>query len=99
MPGNLISITPEDIASWPTPNYVDPMERNWMPIYASILYAMGTLMVVTRLGLRARNKAGGLGLDDVCRVNLPAGANSWIDRLTPTGFSCRGVARRYDVCH
>lgn len=70
MPGNIISITPADMATWPTPNYVDPVERTWMPAFASTLYTISTVMVVTRLWLRANRKAGGLGLDDVCFVYI-----------------------------
>lgn len=66
MPGNIINLTPADIAEWPTPNYIDPERRQWMPEYAGLLYGVATLMVGTRLWLRAVGKhAGGLGLDDV----------------------------------
>ena len=66
MPGNIISITAEDLASWPAPNYEDPVRRNWMPIYAGILHAAATLMVGLRIWLRTIKLAGGLGIDDVC---------------------------------
>ena len=41
-----------------------------MPIYTGVLQAVMSLMVGTRLWLRLRRKAGGLGLDDVhiCRA-------------------------------
>lgn len=66
MPGNIINITPADVANWPTPNYVDPVERRWMPAYAGILYGAATVMVAARLWIRhARKVSGGLGLDDV----------------------------------
>lgn len=65
MPGNIINLTPADIAKWPTPNYIDPHRRQWMPEYASLLYGVATLMVVTRLWLRGKKHAGGFGLDDV----------------------------------
>lgn len=53
------------LASWPQPNYVNPVERTWMPAYAGVLQAVTTILVSLRLGLRLRNKAGSLGLDDV----------------------------------
>lgn len=65
MPGNLISITPEDLASWPKPNYINPEERTWLPAYSIALYAVSTVMVATRLWLRLAQKAGAIGLDDV----------------------------------
>lgn len=65
MPGNLQTIPLEVFASWPKPNYVDPVRRAWMPIYAGILQGVMTLMLVLRLWLRFRNRAGALGLDDV----------------------------------
>ncbi|KAK5125205.1 hypothetical protein LTR85_000881 [Meristemomyces frigidus] len=74
MPGNIISITPADIATWPTPNYVNPVERTWMPEYACILYAVSTVMVATRLWLRSNKKAGGLGLDDALLVGAWLGS-------------------------
>ena len=65
MPGNIISITPADIASWPAPNYIDPVERTWLPAYATAFYAVSTVMVALRLFLRVTKKAGEPGLDDV----------------------------------
>ena len=66
MPGNIIALTPAQIAAWPTPNYEDPYQRRWMPAFAAILMTVTTLMVATRLWLRAvKKQAGGLGLDDV----------------------------------
>jgi hypothetical protein len=64
MPGNIANITPETIASWPEPNYVDPVERTWMPAYAGVLYAVSSIMIGMRLWLRVLKQAGGLGLDD-----------------------------------
>ncbi|KAK6441144.1 hypothetical protein LTR95_002641 [Oleoguttula sp. CCFEE 5521] len=64
MPGNLPPLTPSIIASFPTPNYVDPVRRRWMPALAGTLQAFSTLFVLTRLWLRARKQAGSLGLDD-----------------------------------
>ncbi|PPJ54996.1 hypothetical protein CBER1_05626 [Cercospora berteroae] len=68
MPGNIINLTPADIAKWPTPNYDDAPRRHWMPPYAAILCAVATLMVATRLWVRSRKHAGGFGLDDVLLV-------------------------------
>lgn len=65
MPGNIINLTPEDVAKWPTPNYTDPHRRRWMPAYAGILYGVATVMGATRLWLRAKQRGGGLGIDDV----------------------------------
>lgn len=65
MPGNIHTIPLTVIASWPTPNYIDPERRPWMPEFAGILTAVSSLMVVTRLWLRTRKQAGALGLDDV----------------------------------
>ncbi|KAI5362166.1 hypothetical protein Slin15195_G058170 [Septoria linicola] len=68
MPGNIINLTPADIAKWPTPNYDDPVRRHWMPEYAGVLYGIATLVVVTRLWLRMNKRAGGLGFDDVLLI-------------------------------
>lgn len=65
MPGNIINLTPEDILRWPKPNYVDPVERSWMPPYAACLYGVATLMAALRLWLRWTKRAGSLGVDDV----------------------------------
>ena len=70
MPGNLEDIDAATITAWPDPNYVDPVTRDWMPIYAGVLQAVATLMVGTRLVLRVTQKAGSLGLDDVCGVHM-----------------------------
>ncbi|KAF2207066.1 hypothetical protein CERZMDRAFT_102763 [Cercospora zeae-maydis SCOH1-5] len=68
MPGNIINLTPADIAQWPAPNYDDPHRRHWLPPYAVTLCSAATLMVATRLWIRARKHAGGLGLDDILLV-------------------------------
>lgn len=65
MPGNIVNLTPETIATWPTPNYVDPVERSWMPIYAGVIYGFSSLLIALRLWLRLLKQAGGLGLDDI----------------------------------
>lgn len=68
MPGNIINLTPAQIAQWPKANYVDPVERTWLPGYSGTLYGVSTSMVVLRMGLRLNRQAGGLGLDDVLLV-------------------------------
>ncbi|KAF7186131.1 hypothetical protein HII31_12546 [Pseudocercospora fuligena] len=65
MPGNIINLSPADVAKWPEPNYVDPERRTWMPAYAGVLYGVASIMIATRLWLRAKKYAGGLGLDDL----------------------------------
>jgi hypothetical protein len=67
MPGNLVNVSPADVAKWPPPNYKDPETRNWMPIFVGFLLGFATIMTGVRLWLRAYKKqAGGLGVDDVC---------------------------------
>ncbi|KAM0713205.1 hypothetical protein Q7P35_000657 [Cladosporium inversicolor] len=66
MSGNLHRPDPSVYLSWPTPNYIDPVRRSWMPAYAGTLQAASSLAVILRLYLRARKQAGPLGLDDVC---------------------------------
>lgn len=73
MPGNIISITPEEVASWPRPNYVDPVERTWLPVYAGVLYGFATLLLGVRLILRSLKRAGVLGIDDVRPDSLRLG--------------------------
>ncbi|KAI7284066.1 hypothetical protein KC345_g2565 [Hortaea werneckii] len=90
MPGNLISITPEDIQAWPKPNYNDPVQRQWMPPYTITLCAASTIMLGMRLWLRATKKAGNLGLDDL----LLFGA--WVTVVLFTAL-CNLAALRYDI--
>jgi len=66
MSGNLNRLDPAVFAAWPTPNYVDPVRKSYMPVYAGVLQGASSLIVLTRLYLRARNQAGPFGLDDVC---------------------------------
>jgi hypothetical protein len=69
MPGNLVNVSPADVATWPPPNYKNPEVRNWMPIFVGILFGFATVMTGVRLWLRAYKKqAGGLGIDDVCSL-------------------------------
>ncbi|KAI7163172.1 hypothetical protein KC349_g1464 [Hortaea werneckii] len=65
MPGNLPDV---DFSSWPTPNYVDPVERTWMPAYSITLTVASSIPILIRLFLRFRNEGGGLGLDDLFLV-------------------------------
>ncbi|KAI6831932.1 hypothetical protein KC340_g3538 [Hortaea werneckii] len=90
MPGNLISITPEDIQSWPEPNYNDPVQRKWMPPYTITLCAASTIMLGLRLWLRATKKAGNLGLDDLLLLG------AWVTVVLFTAL-CNLAALRYDV--
>ncbi|KAI7247011.1 hypothetical protein KC352_g13915, partial [Hortaea werneckii] len=85
MPGNLISITPEDIQSWPKPNY-----REWMPPYTITLCAASTIMLGMRLWLRATKKAGNLGLDDLLLLG------AWVTVVLFTAL-CNLAALRYDI--
>ncbi|EME45420.1 hypothetical protein DOTSEDRAFT_71214 [Dothistroma septosporum NZE10] len=83
MPGNIINLTPAEIATWPTPNYGNPQTRNWMPVYASVFYAACTAMVATRIWLRVRKYAGGFGIDDIFLIL------SW---LSMTAFTVLAIA-------
>jgi hypothetical protein len=65
MSGNLHRVDPSVYLTWPTPNYIDPVRRSWMPEYAVTLQAASSIAVILRLWLRATKKAGPLGLDDV----------------------------------
>lgn len=74
MGGNLPHIPLEVFISWPTPDYVDPVRRTWMPLYVGILQAVTTLLVCIRLWLRIRNKAGPFGMDDAFLIPAYLGA-------------------------
>ncbi|KAK5687799.1 hypothetical protein LTR17_026750 [Elasticomyces elasticus] len=49
----------------PTPNYIDPPERTWLPAFTSTLFALATVLLALRIWLRFTQKAGGFGLDDI----------------------------------
>ncbi|KAK4889736.1 hypothetical protein LTR27_011537 [Elasticomyces elasticus] len=49
----------------PTPNYIDPPERTWLPAFTSTLFALATILLALRIWLRFTRKAGGFGLDDI----------------------------------
>ncbi|EGP87111.1 uncharacterized protein MYCGRDRAFT_93126 [Zymoseptoria tritici IPO323] len=82
MPGNLELPPPEVIAAWPAPNHVNPERRAWMPAFSGTLQAVTTLLVVTRLILRAQRRAGGLGIDD---------AMLFLGFLAGTMFTCVAI--------
>ncbi|KAF2773743.1 hypothetical protein EJ03DRAFT_286011, partial [Teratosphaeria nubilosa] len=65
MPGNFHEVPASVVASWPKPNYVDPVRRAWLPILALFLVALTTLLVAGRFYMRAKKEAGAFGLDDV----------------------------------
>ena len=67
MPGNLPIIPASVLATWPAPNY-KATGRTWIVPYAIVLEVITTVMVGTRLWLRAMNHAGPLGLDDLLLV-------------------------------
>ncbi len=69
MPGNLQDVPASVILTWPPPNYEHPNpQRTWIGPWVAVLQSVMTLMVGTRLWLRATQKAGKLGLDDVLLV-------------------------------
>jgi hypothetical protein len=65
MPGNIIHLTPADIAKWPAPNYEHPQKITWLPAYIGTWFAAGTVMIGIRFWLRLRGHSGKFGLDDV----------------------------------
>ncbi|CAK3965534.1 Hypothetical predicted protein [Lecanosticta acicola] len=62
---NVASIPPEVVASWPTPNYTDPVRRTWMPAFILVWQITSTVLVGGRFYLRGRRKAGSFGWDDL----------------------------------
>ena len=81
MPANIYSITSADVETWPTPNYVDPYQRNWLPAYAISWQVISTVLLSGRFYLRARGKTGHFCIDDAliliawvcsCEVVLPS---------------------------
>jgi hypothetical protein len=75
---NILDQTPEVIAKWPKPNYVNPNQLTWLPIYTCIWFGAATVMVAMRFWLRVRGHAGRLGLDDVS--GQPAMERKQLDR-------------------
>jgi len=70
MPGNFPDPPGSVVASWPTPNYVDPPTLSWMTAYSVPVTAFASVLVSIRFYLRTRDQGGGLGLDDA--LLLPA---------------------------
>ncbi|KAK5010914.1 hypothetical protein LTR28_006946 [Elasticomyces elasticus] len=64
MPGNIHDVPIAVIESWPAPNYVNPVRRNWMPAYAITLQVVTTILVSARFWSRLKRQAGGFGTDD-----------------------------------
>ncbi|GAB7336224.1 hypothetical protein MBLNU13_g08991t2 [Cladosporium sp. NU13] len=62
--GNIQEIPPEVLKSWPRPNYVDPVRRDWMPAFALVWQIASTILVWGRFYLRVRRLAGPFGYDD-----------------------------------
>lgn len=57
---------PEVVATWPTPNYVDPVRRgNESIIIQGVLIALVVIFVSIRLYARLAITKAGIGLDDV----------------------------------
>jgi hypothetical protein len=65
MPGNFANVPPSVVATWPAPNYIDPVERTWMPALAGTLVGVSTVLISGRFYLRARSLAGSFGYDDL----------------------------------
>ena len=89
--GNIQEIPPSVLKSWPTPNYVDPVRRSWMPAFALSWQVASTLLVWGRFYLRIRHLAGPFGYDDafmlIAWVSFADRMNSvWVDA---DWFSCR----------
>lgn len=62
--GNIQEIPPSVLKSWPTPNYVYPIRRTWMPVFALTWQVASTILVWGRFYLRIRHLAGPFGYDD-----------------------------------
>jgi hypothetical protein len=63
MPGGILPPISVE-GSWPTPNYVNPIQRNWdLVIVAVFLSVTSSFVVCARLW--ARFKLGSVGIDDV----------------------------------
>ncbi|CAK1367208.1 hypothetical protein CB0940_10519 [Cercospora beticola] len=63
--GGFKDIDLEEISKWPTPNYINPVRRTWMPAFLLVWQIAVTIMLSGRFYLRARKLAGTFGLDDV----------------------------------
>ena len=65
MPANFYTLTKADIDAWPPRNYVDPVDRQWMPAFAIVWQVISTVLAAGRFYLRARGMAGAFGVDDL----------------------------------
>lgn len=65
MPGNFHSVPESVIASWPRPNYIDPVRRGWLPGFACAFLGVSTVLIAGRFYMRARRQAGDFGYDDL----------------------------------
>ena len=63
MPGCYYTTTVVEYLKWPTANYVNPVERTWLPAYAIAWQILATFFVFGRLYLRVRKRS--FGLDDI----------------------------------
>lgn len=68
MPGVFHTTTLQEIASWPKPNYVDPVERTWLPPYAITLCAVGCVFTAGRIYLRSTKRPSAFGWDDAAII-------------------------------
>ena len=58
------AITPEEIAQWPSPNYIHPERRIWVAPFGITLLCITTVVIAVRLYARITRMAGSFGLDD-----------------------------------
>jgi hypothetical protein len=63
MPGGILPPISVE-GSWPTPNYVNPIQRNWALVIVTVLLTVISFLVVCAR-LWARLKLGSVGIDDV----------------------------------
>jgi hypothetical protein len=75
--GNIQTIPPSVLKSWPTPNYDDPVRRTWLPIFAMFWQVASTMLVWLRFYLRIRHLAGPFGYDDAFMLV------AWVSRKPP----------------
>lgn len=61
----ITTIDPSVFATWPAPNYINPVTRTWMPGFLLVWQIAATIMVAGRFYLRARKLAGTFGYDDL----------------------------------
>lgn len=81
---------------------VSSQGATWLLWYASVFYAIGTLLVAARIYLRLIKKAGPFKVDDVCTVTcyiLQRLADCCLG-CTPTRLACGHLGNRaLSVCH